>query len=185
MKDAELKELIVRIGNGDKAAMTALYREMERPVFRFINLKLNDPFQSADILHEVFLDIWKGAGRFEGRSAAKTWIFSIAYRKVMDVFRKGSRMVVTDDLPEQVDDSPNAESCLVAAETSEHVRYCLDTLKPEHRTAVELAFYEDMSYREIAEVAGAPEGTIKTRVFHAKKLLMRCLEGRLKLGVRV
>jgi len=53
-------------------------------------------------------------------------------------------------------------------------------LKPEHRSAVELAFYEDMSYGQISEVAGVPEGTIKTRIFHAKKLLMRCLQGRMK-----
>ncbi len=63
------------------------------------------------------------------------------------------------------------------------MRYCLGTLKDDHRTAISLAFYEDMTYAEIAEVAGVPEGTIKTRVFHAKKLLMRCLPGRIERRV--
>lgn len=183
MNDKELKALLSRIADGEKSALSTLYVEMEKPLYRFINLKLNDPFQSADILHEVFLDIWKGAGKFEGRSAAKTWMFGIAYRKVMDVFRKGARVDVTDDLPEQVDDSPDAASTLAAAQQAEHVRFCLDGLKPEHRSAVELAFYEDMSYREIAEVTDVPEGTVKTRVFHAKKLLLHCLQTRLKSGV--
>lgn len=184
MKDADLKALIARIAKGDQTAMEALYREVERPLYRFISLKLNDPFQSADILQEVMLDIWKGAAGFQGRSAAKTWIFSIAYRKVMDVFRKNARLVVTDDVPEQQDDSPDVVTCLAAVQQSEHLRFCLDGLKPEHRGAIELAFFEDMSYREIAEVADVPEGTIKTRIFHAKKLLMHCLEGRFEAGVR-
>jgi RNA polymerase sigma-70 factor (ECF subfamily) len=52
-------------------------------------------------------------------------------------------------------------------------------LKSDHRSAIELAFFEDLSYREISEIADVPEGTVKTRVFHAKQLLMRCLAGRI------
>ena len=180
--DKEIRALLERVAQGDKSAFAALYREMEKPLFRFIQVKLNDPFQSGDILHDVFLEIWKSAGRFEGRSAAKTWMFGIAYRKVMDVFRRSARLELTDDVPEQEDESPDAEACLLASEQSEHVRHCLGELKPQHRSAVELAFYEDMTYREIAEVTDVPEGTVKTRVFHAKQLLMRCLEGRLRTG---
>ena len=57
------------------------------------------------------------------------------------------------------------------------MRHCLGTLKDEHRSAISFAFYDDMTYGEIAEATGVPEGTVKTRVFHAKKLLLRCLEG--------
>ncbi len=91
-------------------------------------------------------------------------------------------MIVTDQLERFEDRSPTAEQQLLAVEHSAHIRDCLKTLKPEHRSAVELAFFEDMSYREIAEVAGVPEGTAKTRVFHAKKLLLHCLKRRIKPG---
>jgi RNA polymerase sigma-70 factor (ECF subfamily) len=114
----------------------------------------------------------------------KSWVFGIAYRKTMDHFRKTSRMTVSDDIPETEDDSPDALTCLAAAEEAEHVRHCLGTLSADHRAAVELAFYEDLSYGEIAQVTGAPEGTIKTRVFHAKKLLLHCLGLRMKGAVR-
>ena len=144
--------------------------------------KLNDPFQSGDILHEVFLEIWKNAARFEGRSTVKTWMFGIAYRKVMDVFRKSAKVHVTDEFPDQEDDAPAGEECLLAAQEAEHVRHCLSELKPQHRGAIELAFFEDMSYREISEVTDVPEGTVKTRVFHAKQLLLRCLQARMKIG---
>lgn len=182
--DTDLKALLTRIGNKDKAAFAALYREMEKPLFRFVMSKLNDPFQSGDILHEVFLEIWKNAARFEGRSTAKTWMFGIAYRKVMDVFRKTSKVDLTDEMPDQEDDAPAGEACLLAAQEAEHVRHCLSELKPQHRSAVELAFYEDMSYREIAEATDVPEGTVKTRVFHAKQLLMRCLQARMQIGAK-
>ncbi|MEO0342368.1 MAG: RNA polymerase sigma factor [Pseudomonadota bacterium] len=177
--NADLKVLMQSIGSGDQAALAGLYRALERPVYKFILSKLNDPAEAHDILHEVFMDVWKAAPSFEGRSTVKTWIFGIAYRKTMDHFRKHSRVSVTDDMPEQIDESPDAASCLAASQESAHVKHCMGELKAEHRSAVELAFFEDMSYGQISEVAGVPEGTIKTRIYHAKKLLMRCLQGRI------
>ena len=179
MDNTTLAGLLSHMASGDKAAFAAFYREMEKPVFRFIASKLNDPFEANDISHEVFMDVWRSAGKFEGRSAVKTWVFGIAYRKTMDHFRKHGRVSVTDEVPEQIDDSPDAEACLAASEESEHVRHCLGELKPEHRMAVELAFFEAMTYGDIAKTTDVPEGTVKTRIYHAKKLLMRCLSGRL------
>lgn len=175
-------QLLTQISNGDKQALAKLYRALEKPVYRFLHSKLNDPFECSDLLHDVFMEVWRSAGRFEGRSKVQTWIFGIAYRKVIDLHRKRGRQYVTDDIPETEDDSPDAESCMAAGQEAEHVRHCLGELKDDHRTAISLAFYEDMTYSEIAEVAGVPEGTIKTRVFHAKKLLMRCLSGRVQRG---
>jgi len=176
---AALVLLLDRIGGGDKAAFAEFYRAMERPVFRFVASKLNESFEAADISHEVFMEIWRSAAKFEGRSAVRTWVFGIAYRKTMDHFRKHGRVTVSDDIPEQIDESPDATSCLVATEEAAHVRHCLGTLKPDHRMAVEMAFYEDLGYAEIARAVEVPEGTVKTHIFHAKKLLMRCLEGRM------
>lgn len=181
--DTDHNFLIEQIAGGDKQALGALYRALERPVYKFIVSRLNDPHEANDILHEVFMDVWRSAGRFEGRSKVQTWIFGIAYRKSIDVMRKRSRIDYTDKSPDLVDDSPDAVTCLAAGQDAEHVRHCLETLKDDHRSAITLAFYQDMTYGEIAEVAGVPEGTIKTRIFHAKKLLMRCLSGRVERGV--
>ncbi|MBF9036437.1 sigma-70 family RNA polymerase sigma factor [Rhodobacterales bacterium HKCCE2091] len=175
--DQQQRALMSAIAGGDKQALAALYRALEKPVFRFIRSRLNDPFEAGDILHDVFMEVWRSAGRFEGRSKVQTWIFGIAYRKVIDAHRRRGRMDVTDEFPDTPDDSPDAVACLASAEEAEHVRHCLGKLKDDHRAAISMAFYDDMTYAEIAEVAGVPEGTVKTRVFHAKKLLMHCLEG--------
>ena len=174
---------LTQIAHGDKTALAALYRALEKPVYRFILSRLNDPFESSDILHDVFMEVWKSAGRFEGRSKVQTWIFGIAYRKVIDLHRKRGRVYLTDEVPETIDDSADTEACIASGQEAVHVRHCLETLKDDHRSAISLAFYEDMTYAEIAEVAGVPEGTIKTRIYHAKKLLLRCLSGLVERGV--
>ncbi len=173
------RDLIERIANGDKAALAALYRDLERSVYRFILSKLNDPHESADILQDVFIEIWRSAGRFEGRSAVKTWVFGIAYRKSIDAIRRQGRIDLTDEVPEEADDSPDMASCIAASQEAEHVRACLETLSDGHRSVVGLTFYDEMSAPEISEVIGVAEGTVRSRLHHAKRLLMRCLEGRL------
>lgn len=125
------------------------------------------------------MEVWRTAGKFEGRSTVKTWLFGIAYRKTIDRFRKMKRVVLTDEMPDLADDNASQVDILSAGEESNHIRFCIDELSLEHRQAIELAFYEDMTYREIAEVAKSAEGTIKTRIFHAKQLLKRCLSGRI------
>lgn len=170
-------QFLTQIAHGDKQALAALYRALEKPVFRFIQSRLNDPFESSDVLHDVFMEVWRSAGRFEGRSKVQTWIFGIAYRKVIDLHRKRGRQTVTDDIPETVDDSVDTEACMNAGQEADHVRHCVGELKDDHRTVINLTFFEDMTYKEVAEVVGVPEGTIKTRIFHAKKLLLRCLQG--------
>ena len=110
----------------------------------------------------------------------RTWVFGIAYRKVIDAFRKGKRTVLPGDMPDQEDLSDSAEEQLNASEEADHVRYCLNRLSDEHRLAIALAFYEDLSYDEIADIAGVPAGTIKSRVFHGKKNLLQCLKSRVR-----
>jgi len=179
MKDAEARALLVAVGSRDQAAFTALYRAFEGPVYRFVTSKLNDPHEAADILHEVFMEVWRSASRFEGRSAVKTWLFGIAYRKTMDRFRKSGRETVTDETPEVADESASALDMVATGQMAAHLRHCLDELSAPQRLAIELAFFEDRPYREIAEIADVPEGTVKTRVHHAKQLLKRCVSNRL------
>lgn len=180
MSDRDLNALMKGVAAGDKAAFSELYTALERPLFRFIASKMNDPFEAGDIHQEVFVEIWRSAGRFEGRSTVKTWMFGIAYRKIMDRFRKNSRVELTDEPPEQEDLSPDALTRIAASEQSEALRFCLEELSAPQRLAIELAFFEDMTYREIAEIAETAEGTAKTRVFHAKKLLLHCLTKKLE-----
>ena len=73
--------------------MKALYERHSDALYRFLRARLGDPFEAADVMQETFLEIWRAAGRFEGRSAARTWIFGIARNKAVDRMRRGAREV--------------------------------------------------------------------------------------------
>jgi len=126
------------------------------------------------------LEVWRHAERFEGRATAKTWLYGIGRNKAVDRIRKAVRTDVREPDTTLPDDAPNPAALAEAASDAGKVRDCMEQLAPAQKTVVRLAFFEDLSYPEIAEVEGIALGTVKTRVHHAKKLLMHCLAG---LGV--
>ena len=173
----EARELLDRIARGDESALSDFYRAFEGPVYRFVLSRLNDSFEAADIVKEVMMEVWRHAARFEGRSKVTTWVFGIARHKTIDRLRK-RRPDHGEELDENLpdDDSPDPVACLVAAENAEFIQLCMERLSEPHREVVHLAFFEDLPYAEIAGIVDCPEGTVKTRMFHAKKALQRCLQ---------
>ncbi len=173
MDDASL---IRAIGaSGDKAAMKALYERHSDALYRFLRARLGDPFEASDVMQDTFLEIWRAASRFEGRSAPRTWMFGIARNKAIDRMRRGSREVITEPDDSTPDDAPNPEAVVAAASDAARIRECMGRLSDSHRSAIHLAFWRELPYGEIAEIEGVPVGTVKTRILHAKRLLMHCL----------
>ncbi len=171
-------ELLRQIGQGSESAMADFYRLYENRLYKFIKTKLNDSFEAADILNETFLEAWRKAGTFKGDSKVSTWLFGIAYYKTMDRHRKKKAQLIDEDnFPEIADESESALACLLSEERGAHVKRCLETLKEAHRAVMQLSFYEDMTYGEIAGIVGCPENTVKTRMFHAKEAMKHCLQG--------
>jgi RNA polymerase sigma-70 factor (ECF subfamily) len=155
--------------------MKLLYEEHSDALYHFIRARLRDPFEAADVMQVVFFEIWRAAARYEGRAAVRTWIFGIARNKAVDRLRHGARLVLAEPDASLPDDAPDPEAVAAAASDAERVRDCIGRLSDVHRSAIHLAFYRELAYVEIAEIEGVPVGTIKTRILHAKRLLMRCL----------
>jgi len=160
--------LMKKIGEGDEKAFADFYRMFENRLYRFIKSKLNDSFEAADILNETFMEVWRKADTFEGRSKVSTWLFGIAYFKTVD-------RMASEDMPEIADESPDAMACLLSSEKGKHIKFCLETLKEAHRAVMQLAFFEDMAYGEISKIVDCTENTVKTRMFHAKQAMKHCL----------
>lgn len=169
------QELLRRVAQSDQTAMRELYWRYHDTAFGFIMSRGADHAEAADVVHDTMLEVWRSASKYSGKSSVKTWMFAIARKKLVDRYRKNSRLVLTDSTPDTPDDAPDPEAIAISLGESGRVRACLEGLKEDHRTAIRLAFYEDLSYDEISEVEEVPVGTVKTRIFHAKKLLMRCL----------
>jgi len=170
--------LVHKIAAGDHVAMKQVYELHSGPLFNFVKNWLADPHEASDIVHETMLEVWRRADRFQGRSSLKSWIFSIARNKSIDKNRKSSRMLYTDEVPDMADDIPNPVEVLEVSQDAALLKACIAKLSDTHRRMIHLAFYEDLSYREISEIEDCPIGTVKTRILHAKKLLMHDLANR-------
>lgn len=169
-------ELLRRIGVGNGAALAELYERHSESVRRFLSYRLRDPFEAEDLAQEVFLEIWRSAARFEGRSEPRTWIFGIARNKAVDRLRRGGReMTVPAPGAMIADEAPDPETAAAAAQDAARLRACVAKLGDAHRSAIRLAYFGELPYDEIAAIEGVPVGTIKTRMMHARRLLRRDL----------
>lgn len=171
------EQLLHAMAGGDMEAMTAFYRRHETRVYRYLMSKLNDSFVAADLLNEVMLEVWRSATRFAGRAKVTTWMLGIANNKVLTYWRKLGKREFTDLDDNLTDETPAAdlEQALSAVQDGEVLRAGLQTLSPPHREVLHLLFFEELDYAEIASILKVPEGTVKSRVYHAKNLLKKQL----------
>lgn len=169
--------LMREVAQGDMVAMKALYARHAPALERFAIHYVRDRSEVADVVQTTMMEVWRTAAKFEGRSSVRTWILSMAKYKAIDQQRRQSKVSVVDPQSaafEAVDDQ-TAEAIVSAAQDDALLHDCVAALPDQQRSAIHLAFFQELTYAEVAEMEGVAEGTIKTRIFHAKKLLMRCL----------
>jgi RNA polymerase sigma-70 factor (ECF subfamily) len=169
--------LVDRIARGDKLAMQALFARHRTPVYRWLR-RMVDETLAEDLLSEVFLDVWRQAGRFEGRSSVSTWLMSIARFKALSARRRR----IDSELDERTeatvaDPADDPEAALQKKDCGEQLRQALTRLSPEHREIIDLVYYHEQSVDECAEILGIPAATVKTRMFYARKKLAEVVEG--------
>jgi RNA polymerase sigma-70 factor (ECF subfamily) len=169
--------LIGRIANGDRLAMQVLYARHHVRVFRFVARLVRDDSTAEDLISEVFLDVWRQADRFEGRSSASTWMLAIARFKALSALRRRPDEELDEDSAAAIEDgSDDPETALEKKDKSALIRKCLAGLSAQHREVVDLVYYHDKPVEEVAEIVGIPENTVKTRMFYARKRLAELLK---------
>jgi RNA polymerase sigma-70 factor (ECF subfamily) len=169
--------LIGRIASGDRLAMQVLFARHHVRVFRFVLRVVRDQSVAEDLISEVFLDVWRQAGRFEGRSAVSTWLLAIARFKALSALRKRPDETLDEETAQAIEDpSDDPEVAMAKKDRSAVIRKCLDKLSVEHRQIIDLVYYHEKSVEEVAEIVGIPENTVKTRMFYARKKLAELLK---------
>jgi RNA polymerase sigma-70 factor (ECF subfamily) len=164
--------LISRIAAGDRLAMQVLYARHHVRVYRFVLRLVRNEATAEDLISEVFLDIWRQAGKFEGRSAASTWMLSIARFKALSTLRRRPEDELDDETAERIEDhADDPETTLAKKEKGSLLRQCLTKLSADHREIIDLVYYHEKSVEEVAEIVDIPEATVKTRMFYARKKL--------------
>ncbi|MBV8790714.1 MAG: sigma-70 family RNA polymerase sigma factor [Pseudolabrys sp.] len=171
--------LIGRIAGGDRLAMQVLYARHHVRVYRFVLRLVRNEATAEDLISEVFLDVWRQAGTFEGRAAVSTWLMSIARFKALSAMRRKGEAELDEEKAEAiVDTADDPQVALEKKDKGAILREALGGLSAEHREIIDLVYYHEKSVEEVATIVGIPEATVKTRMFYARKKLSELLTAR-------
>lgn len=172
-------ELVERLRVGDLEAFEEVYKTYRPRLRGFIRKVVSHEDIVDEVLDDVMMIVWTKVRDFEGRSKLSTWVFSIAYRRALK--ERGQRIEV--ELPDEIegpDYAPdNAQQAVEACRIKERLKAALEELPAHQATVVRLAYFEELNYRDISEIMGCPEDTVKTRMFHARRKLKAALGGTL------
>ena len=169
-----LEKIVHRCLDGERAAFKELF-ELYQPRLKYYVRRLDgDGSDADDILQEIWLTVFKKIHKLKDARSFAVWLYRIARNKVYDQFRRKDRFV---KLPED-DEFPVSGSVEPAfdANDAEKLHRALNKLKPHHREVLTLCFIEQLSYQSIADVVGCSIGTVRSRVFYAKKSLRKEME---------
>ncbi|ETR78140.1 RNA polymerase sigma factor [Afipia sp. P52-10] len=169
--------LLESIAAGERAAMHVLYARHNVRVFRFILRIVSDATVAEDLVSQVFLDVWRTAGQFEGRSQVSTWMLAIARFKALTALRNRRHEDLDQDEVQQIADSGDTpEISMDRSQTSATLRNAIAKLSPAHREIIDLVYYHEKSVEEVGKIIGIPQATVKTRMFYARKHLAELLK---------
>ena len=171
--------LLTQIAAGDQQAFSQLYLRYQSKLVRYCARVLKDDVaQAADIVDEAMFDVWRSAGNFAGRSKPSTWIYSIARNKLISWLRKTSEVTLEDEsiLDALIDPAATPAEELAMDDMQQQLLRLMDQLTDEHREVLKLTYFEDKSVKEVAELLGISENTVKTRLFYARKRLAQLLD---------
>jgi RNA polymerase sigma factor (sigma-70 family) len=175
-RDVGLMESIVR---RDPRAFEELYRSYHPRLRRFLFNMLQRPHLSDEVLNDTLLVVWRQPERFNGRSKVSTWIFAIAYRQALKALRRCDDPVEDRVAEARPSGEAGPEQQLGVRQAQDALLRAMAELSPDHRAVIDLTYFHQLGYREIAELMGCPPDTVKTRMFHARRRLKTKLSGEL------
>jgi RNA polymerase sigma-70 factor, ECF subfamily len=168
--------LLESIAAGEKAAMHVLYARHNVRVYRFILRIVSDTSVAEDLVSQVFLDVWRTAGQFEGRSQVSTWMLAIARFKALTALRnRRHEDIEQEEVLQIADNGDTPESAMDRSQTASTLRKAIALLSPAHREIIDLVYYHEKSVEEVGQIIGIPQATVKTRMFYARKHLAELL----------
>lgn len=169
--------LLTRLAAADDAAITHVYRLYRAEVQAYAYRMLGDAAAAEDVVHDTFVALPAAAARFRGDASLRSFVFAIAINHCRRRLRSATRQRralarMEHTVPPDTPDGEARRRRLAAA-----LRRGLETLSVEHREAFILCVVEERSSSEVSALVGVPEGTVRTRVFHARAKLRAFLEG--------
>lgn len=177
------QELIARIIKGDTQAFSILVDNYQNLIFHVTKKILPEQMDAEDVCQEVFVKIYRSIGSFKHQSKLSTWIAKIAYSTALNHLKKNKRSL-TEDYPEDLinlkTDRDSPEELLSKKDTTQYLNRLIDQLPEKYGVVLTLYHLEEFSIEEIKETTGIPEGTIKSYLYRARKMLKDKIKNYLK-----
>ncbi len=176
---AALVEALVLTGQEDRAAFRAVYRATSAKLFGICLRICGDRQGAEDVLHDVYLTIWHRAGAYQpGRASPISWLATIARNRAIDWRRRQARASVAPvgEADGIADAAPRQDDALMAEEAQARLHECLDAIEGRQRAAIRSAFFDGLTYAELAERQAVPLGTMKSWVRRGLLALRGCLD---------
>ena len=169
--------LLDGIRQGDRSAFEALYRLYYPRLTNFLMRMVRRPQLVEEVLNDTMMVVWQRPDSFHGGSKLSTWILAIAYRKALKGLKKQDDPIEDEDGGGRISEEESPEENSANLRRRQLLAKAMDELSPAHRAVVDLTYYHELDYNEIAGILDCPVGTVKTRMFHARRQLQRHIEG--------
>ncbi|WOE73983.1 sigma-70 family RNA polymerase sigma factor [Alterisphingorhabdus coralli] len=177
MSEQLLHDLLQQIAEGDQAALSSLYRRTSAKLFGICLMICKDRMIAEDVLQSAYVKIWNKARYYNPEKASPiSWMAAIARNGSIDAVRKTMRLADGEELQ----DTMLAKDAVAAMEQSDdarHIRRCLAHLEADRGAAIRSAYFEGLSYSQVAERMNVPLGTMKSWIRRAMAQLRQCLDG--------
>jgi RNA polymerase sigma-70 factor (ECF subfamily) len=179
------QDAIARMRRGDPDALTAMISRYQHRLYRYLLRLVREPAAADDLFQQTWLRVMEKIGRYDARRNFESWLFSVAHNLAIDSWR-GKRGESLDDGGDSGEPpserlrtgDPDALQRLLDFERGAMLAACMHELPAIHREVLTLRFEEDMKLEEIAEVAGIPLSTVKSRLRRALEGLRAAMEAR-------
>jgi RNA polymerase sigma-70 factor (ECF subfamily) len=172
-------QLLSRIREGDRSAFEQLYRLYHPRLTRFLQTLIRRPTIVEEVLNDTMMVVWSKPDSFHGASKLSTWIYAIAYRKAMKGLRQQDEAVEDKDAERRMSLEAGPEDSSGRIRVHQMLMKAMGELTAAHRAVVDLTYFHELGYREIADILECPVDTVKTRMFHARRHLRKHLGGAL------
>lgn len=180
----EIGQYIEKAKSGDQSAFTYVLNFYWNEVYGFMLKRIENEADTEDIVIETFAKAFDRIASYNPEFQFNTWLIAIAKNVHIDMLRKRKAHFLDigqdDDSPayEIADTEPSAEDRLIRSENLSNLLSCIKQLKPHYQEVIQLRYFQELSYQEIADVLGEPLTNVKVKLLRAKKLLAEVIQSK-------
>ena len=171
------RELMERFQAGERAAFDQLVRRHQKQIWRLVWRYVKRDADAADVTQQAFVRAFKGMAAFRGTSSVRSWLYRIAINCALSWLRDHKRELPSEMDDTALSDAPPAPTQLIATQDNAALRAAIEKLPPKQKLVLELRVFDDLSFKEVAELAECTENTAKVNFHYAVKKLRELLVG--------